>query len=591
MPVPRCAIYARYSSDLQRDASIDDQIRICTAKAEREGWQIIASYHDAAISGANASRPGLDDLCNAMRAGRFDIVLAESLDRFWRDQEYIARFYKLATFANCTIVTLSEGKVSELHVGFNGTMGAVYLRELADKTRRGLEGRVRQGRGTGKVSYGYRTVRPPCGSEGEFERGLREPDPAEASLVLRVFEAYAAGQSPMAIAAKLNAEGVTGPGGGLWHAATIRGRSGRGDGLLRNRLYAGEMVWNRRRYAKDPVTGALAERRNPANAVVTAAVPDLRIVPEDLWDRVQARLARDAAPRGQGGEARFWDARRPPNLVTGKVFCGVCGRTYKTIAKDYLMCRAAHDHACRNRRAIKRSALTARVCEALGSKLMDPELASEFASGFQAEWERLSAAARQGQGTAERDLKAVEGKIRNLVRAIEDGAPVRDLRERLTALEAERARLEGALAAVAAPPVRIPPNVGHAYREHVGGLLAALGEEATTEVLEGARTLIERITVTPQGEGDPPGIEVEGNLPAMLAAGGAELPSPMISGCGYPDGSEGPIHSLKVAKGARWPFAGGVQGGQRPPRATRANAQTSSSPSPTAIVPPSTTSA
>ena len=67
---------------------------------------------------------------------RFDIVLAEALDRISRDQEEIAGVYKRLTFAGVRMVTLSEGDISELHIGLKGTMGALYLKDLADKTRR-----------------------------------------------------------------------------------------------------------------------------------------------------------------------------------------------------------------------------------------------------------------------------------------------------------------------------------------------------------------------------------------------------------------------------------------------------------------------
>ena len=153
----RCALYARYSSDQQREASIEDQLRVCRARAEREGWTVVEAFTDAALSGANTLRPGYQALLAAMRAGRLDLVLAESLDRFSRDQEHIAGFYKQASFAGVRVVTLAEGPVSELHIGLKGTMGALYLKDLADKTRRGLEGRVRQGRGVGRVSYVHRS--------------------------------------------------------------------------------------------------------------------------------------------------------------------------------------------------------------------------------------------------------------------------------------------------------------------------------------------------------------------------------------------------------------------------------------------------
>ena len=115
----RAAIYARFSSEMQRDASIEDQIRVCTAHVQREGGCLVDVYTDYAVSGATALRPGYQALLSHARAGRFDMVVAESLDRFSRDQEHIAAFYKLMSFAGIAVVTLAEGEISELHVGLN----------------------------------------------------------------------------------------------------------------------------------------------------------------------------------------------------------------------------------------------------------------------------------------------------------------------------------------------------------------------------------------------------------------------------------------------------------------------------------------
>ncbi len=83
------------------------------------------------------------------QAGKFDVIVAEAIDRLSRDQEDIAHIYKRARFANVRIVTLSEGDVNELHIGLKGTMGALFLKDLADKTRRGLRGRVEAGKSGG----------------------------------------------------------------------------------------------------------------------------------------------------------------------------------------------------------------------------------------------------------------------------------------------------------------------------------------------------------------------------------------------------------------------------------------------------------
>src|SRR3546814_18803432 len=86
----RVALYARYSSDNQREASVEDQLRLCRQHAEREGWTVVESYHDRAISGASLIRPGIQVMMQDAQRGGFDIVLAEALDRISRDQEDVA---------------------------------------------------------------------------------------------------------------------------------------------------------------------------------------------------------------------------------------------------------------------------------------------------------------------------------------------------------------------------------------------------------------------------------------------------------------------------------------------------------------------
>ncbi len=86
----RAAVYARYSSDNQRDASIEDQVRQCRARIDRGDWTLTQVYSDAAISGATVLRPGYQKLLEESRNGAFDVVVAEALDRLSRDQEDIA---------------------------------------------------------------------------------------------------------------------------------------------------------------------------------------------------------------------------------------------------------------------------------------------------------------------------------------------------------------------------------------------------------------------------------------------------------------------------------------------------------------------
>ena len=110
----RAAIYARFSTDLQSAASIDDQVRVCRERIEREGWTYLhASYCDRAMSGTSQLRPDYQKLLEDARHRLFDIVVAEALDRLSRDQEHVAHLYKQLTFSGIKLFTLSEGHISE----------------------------------------------------------------------------------------------------------------------------------------------------------------------------------------------------------------------------------------------------------------------------------------------------------------------------------------------------------------------------------------------------------------------------------------------------------------------------------------------
>lgn len=149
------ALYARYSSDLQREASIADQFRLLREHAGRIGLAVAAEFADAAISGASTiGRPGLAALLAGARDGRFRVVLAEALDRLSRDQEDVAGIWKRLRHAGVRLVTLAEGEVDELHIGLKGTMNALFLRDLAAKVRRGQRqpgGAMRSGHAVGKA--------------------------------------------------------------------------------------------------------------------------------------------------------------------------------------------------------------------------------------------------------------------------------------------------------------------------------------------------------------------------------------------------------------------------------------------------------
>jgi hypothetical protein len=198
-------------------------------------------------------------------------------------------------------------KIGHLHVGLKGTMNALYLKELADKTRRGLRGRVEAGKSGGGICYGHRVVR-----------------------ALGIFREYAEGMSPQAIAKRLNAERVPGPGGHTWGPSTLHGHARRGTGILNNELYVGRLVWNRQRYVKDPDTGRRVSRPNPESEWIVSAVPDLRILPDTAWHAAKDRQR--TVRQLVAGAGNIGRELRPLHLFSGLIHlfsglfrCGACG--------------------------------------------------------------------------------------------------------------------------------------------------------------------------------------------------------------------------------------------------------------------------
>jgi site-specific DNA recombinase len=492
------AIYARYSSDLQREASIEDQNRICREHAAREGWSVYKYYSDHGISGASLIRPGIQKLLQDALEGRFGIVITESLDRLSRDQEDIAHIFKRISFAGGRIVTLSEGEINELHIGLKGTMGALYLKDLADKTRRGLRGRVEAGKSGGGNSYGYDVVRG-LGPDGQPLTGERRVNAGEAAVVRRIFEEYAAGISPRAIAKRLNAERVPGPSGGTWGPSTIHGNRQRGTGILNNELYIGRLVWNRLRYVKDPETGKRVSRLNPDSGWIVQDVAGLRIVDQELWARVKTRQGALEAGRGSGDAPGYWDRRRPRYLFTGLMRCAVCGGGIVHFNKVYVGCANARNKGtCDNRATMRRDALETAVLDGLQNRLMEPARTRIFCEEYARAMNRLHAE-HNAQRTADAGaLSRTERDLGRRVQALLDGVPSSAVREKMAELEARRDALRCRLAASEDNGIRLHPNMAEYYRTQIADLRAALTEAGgRMQAAEIVRKLVDRIELSP----------------------------------------------------------------------------------------------
>ena len=163
----RCAIYARYSSDNQREASIDDQIRKCREFATAKGWEILKNhiYYDKAISGSSlAPRESFKRLLEIATSGSapFDYIIVDDTSRVARNTREALEVFEELTFRNVFVYYVSQGIDTQKEtapeiITLHGMVDSLYIRELAKKTHRGIEGQMLKGYSTGGKIYGYKS--------------------------------------------------------------------------------------------------------------------------------------------------------------------------------------------------------------------------------------------------------------------------------------------------------------------------------------------------------------------------------------------------------------------------------------------------
>lgn len=270
----KVALYARYSSDLQRQASIADQFRTCERFAEREGWPITKRYEDKAVSGSKNDRPGYQQMLADAKARAFDVLLVDDLSRLSRDDVETKQAIRRLRFWRVRVIGVSDGFDSEskgykIQAGVRGLMNEIFLDDLREKTHRGLTGQALNGNNCGGRSYGYKHVAIEDPSKrDQYGRPVvvavrREVDEREAKVVRQVFEWFANGFSPRWIANELNRQDVPSPRGGNWAASAIYGHPVKGTGVLNNPLYIGRYVWKGRRLPAPPRGVLSGSHRDP----------------------------------------------------------------------------------------------------------------------------------------------------------------------------------------------------------------------------------------------------------------------------------------------------------------------------------------
>ena len=400
-------IYARFSSERQRDESIDDQVRVCREWCAREGVEVVRVYSDRAMSGRTDHRP--DFLRMIEEAPLSDLVVVYKLDRFSRDP-YDAAIYKKRLAEKGVRVVSATENVPDTPEGIilekllEG-MAAYYSRNLAQNVLRGMEGLAIECRYNGNPVFGYRV-----GQGGRFE-----VDDGTAPLVVEAFERVAGGESRHAVAKDWESRGVRNTRGGLATPSFVAK-------LLANERYKGIYIWGGVR--------------------VPGGMP--RIVSDELWQ--EARDMAGKRTRKGGKEAHDYE-------LSGRMRCGLCGGSYvgtsgrgrRGTVYRYYMCQG-----CR-RRMPERSIETA-IADAVRDALKDADTVRRVSEKV-AEVANGSGAARLD--ALEKKTAELETKQANLVKAIEDGATSAAVLARLDSVESELAGTRVQAARASAEAARI----------------------------------------------------------------------------------------------------------------------------------------
>ncbi|MTI01543.1 recombinase family protein, partial [Roseibium sp. RKSG952] len=529
------ALYARYSSILQDASSIKDQIRLCQAYAESQGWKVTAIYSDKEASGQSAARPDYQRMLRDSKAGAFDIVLAESIDRLSRRTADITDLRDQLAFQGQLLYAVNVGEITQFHAAILGVVAEQFSKDLGAKTKRGQVGSTHRGRVAAGIAYGY-DVSPATDQN-------RVINVEKAEVVRRIFEDFANGLAPAKIASSLNAEGVSGPSGGLWQSSTIRGNAKRQTGILRNRASIGQVVYGQMRFRKDPKTGKRTSI--PGDNPLTVDAPDLRIVPQGLWDAVANRLksiSREMDTDPETGLA-LNRSHRKKFLLSGLLKCGCCRGNMAIQAKDRYGCsNRKRTGACDNATTITRQQVEGCVLASLKSKLLAPENLEAFITRVSGELNALQKSEGDDRKALEKAIAALDLKMERILDQIKDGAGqvgllLPRLEQRRTEREALAAKLD-ALKHTAEEPFEMP-DLPAAYGALVRSLEDTLrNPDVVQRAHEALSGMIETAVLTPDHEAlDGYAITLHGDCVGILGAYGS-VPKEKLPGAVLRAGSQ-----------------------------------------------------
>ena len=271
-------------------------------------------------------------------------------------------------------------------------------------------------------------------------------------------------------------------------------------------------MWNRLSYIKNPDTGKRVSRLNPPEDWIIKDVPELRIVDQDLWDRVKDRQ------KTLHHEKAFYDKQRPRKLLSYLLKCGSCGGGLSKVSANHYGCSTARNKGtCDNRLTVRQDELEGLVLAALQSRLMDPALLEEFCTEYTRHLNVLRNEKNASLIVAKAELTKLAKERENLIQAIKDGVPASEIKDDLARITARREELEELLDGTKEEPVLLHPGMAGHYRKQIARLAAALNDdENRAEAADLIRSLVDRIVLTPNDQ-DKLDISLFGDLAGILS--------------------------------------------------------------------------
>ena len=482
----KVALYARFSTDTQDSTSIGGQFENCEAIAAREGLEVIARIQDEGLSGNDDNRPGYQSMLNRLEQGEFSGIVTDETSRITRNQAELHRLVAELRFRDHFLITCdgidTRSESSDLMLSIKAAIDQMEGRKIGYRTYRSLRERHKLGYCAGGRIYGYCTEQ-----DGDYRRRVIRSD--QSIYVLEIFERYAAGDSAKAIVRDFNERGVPSPGSfwkkkrraSGWVHTTLLGSFAKASGILRNPIYAGRPTWNKRTGKKVPGTGRRIQTRRPESEWIDFKDESLRIVSDELWERVQVRL-HAVRLRNHSANLRGRPAR---HLLTGLMVCDSCGGHYVIRNGKSYQCSShsnGRDSLCGQRLFIKKETAEQALLAGIKEQLLCPEIVKAATRQIRAETRKQVRSKTDNKARIGMLSRQIDDLLETLIQIGKSDA----LTEKLRGLEKEKRELENI---PTASVQRLVPNISDHWRDIVSNL-ERLGSRAKPDELETARELL-----------------------------------------------------------------------------------------------------